>query len=257
MKYKYIDLEIRNCVGWFLFNRPPVNAVDWDMLDELGRAFRELAEMRRVRVIVIASRLEEYFSAGADLSSFANSSPRSMQEWVENTHELATQIRGANQPILAAIQGVAVGGGLEMSLHADLRFATHGARLGQPEINIAFLPPVAGTQALVRLVGRSAAFRILYEGELIDAQKALSIGLVDFLSEPGQLEADVQGYAERLVEKPANALAAIRRCLVDGGGATFDDGMKIERQQANRLSGHPNFQIGVTSFLGKSKPRWT
>lgn len=256
MKFNYIRLEERNSVGWFLFDRLPVNAVDWDMLRQLGPAFQELADTPSVRVIVLASSLEKYFSAGADLAAFADAPPGRMKEWVDLTQDLALQIRGARQPVLAAIRGVAVGGGLEMSLHADLRFAEAGARLGQPEINIAFIPPVGGTQGLVRLVGRSNAFQILYGGELIDAQKALSIGLVDFLCEDGKLEEDVQEYAERLAQKPANALTSIRRCLIDGGSTTFEDGLRIEKAQANSLSEHPNFQIGIDAFLNKTKPTW-
>ena len=254
MTPKYIRLEERHSVGWFLFDRAPVNAVDWDMLDELGPAFQELTNRPNVRVIVLASNLEKYFSAGAAFSGVA---PERMKKWVEQTHELTRQIREAPQPVIAAIKGIAVGGGLEMSLHADLRFAETGARLGQPEINIAFIPPVGGTQGLVRLVGRSNAFQILYGGELIDAQKALSIGLVDFICESGKLEEEVQAYAERLAQKPANALAAIRRCLIDGGSTTFEEGLSIEKAQANNLSEHPNFQTGVDAFLKKHKPTWT
>ena len=153
MTYDFIDLEVHNSIGWFRFNRPPVNAVDWAMLREIEQGFRELAADPHVRVIVLGSNLEKYFSAGADLSAFADATTDQMTEWVDLTHDLTRQIRNAHQPVLAAIRGVAVGGGLEMSLHADLRFAETGARFGQPEINIAFIPPVGGTQGLVRLVG--------------------------------------------------------------------------------------------------------
>jgi enoyl-CoA hydratase/carnithine racemase len=112
-------------------------------------------------------------------------------------------------------------------------------------------------QGLVRLVGRSNAFQILYGGELIEAQKAQSIGLVDFICESGKLEEEVQAYAERLAQKPANALTAIRRCLTDGGSTTFDDGLSIEKAEANKLSEHPNFQIGIAAFLKKHEPSWT
>lgn len=257
MKFKYVILEVRNRIGWFRFDRAPVNAVDWEMLEELGVAFSELADTPDVRVIVLASNLEKYFSAGADLAAFSDAGPDRMRRWIELTHELAQQIRGARQPVLAAIHGIAVGGGLEMSLHADLRFADARARLGQPEINIAFIPPVAGTQGLVRLVGRSNAFQILYGGELMDTEKAHSIGLVDFVCEQGKLDSDVQSYAERLATKPANALTAVRRCLVDGGSTTFEEGLTIEKAQANSLSEHPNFAIGIDAFLNKSKPDWT
>jgi enoyl-CoA hydratase/carnithine racemase len=256
MTYKHVRLDVRNTVGWFRFDRAPVNAVDWEMLGELQPAFEDLCARPEVRVVVIATAIDRYFSTGADIAAFAGAPAERMDQWVEATHRLASSIRAADKPVLAAIRGVAVGGGLEMSLHADLRFAASDARLGQPEINIAFIPPVAGTQALVRLVGRSQAFQMLYGGELMDARTALSIGLVDVVCEPDALEDDVQGYGERLASKPANALATIRRCLVDGGSTTFDGGLAIEREQAAGLTRHPNFQIGVKAFLEKIKPVW-
>ncbi|MEQ8347298.1 MAG: enoyl-CoA hydratase/isomerase family protein [Sneathiellaceae bacterium] len=256
MEHRFIELEVRQSVGWFRFNRPPVNAVDWQMLAEMNSAFRLLAARHDVRVIVIASALPRYFSTGADISAFRDTAAGGMRDWIAQCHALARSVRAADKPVLAALNGVAVGGGLEMSLHADLRFAAADARLGQPEVKLAFIPPVAGTQALVRLVGRSAAFRILYDGALIPADKALAIGLVDQVVAPKALETEVQAYAETLAARPANALAAIRRCLVDGGSTSFEEGLAIEAAQANALAEHPNFREGVTAFLEKRPPVW-
>ncbi len=247
---------MRGPVAWFRFNRPPRNAIHWEMLEELAPAFESLMARAEIRVVVLASTVDRFFSSGADVSGFAGLEPDGMRHWVGVTHGFARRIREAPKPILAAINGVAVGGGLEMSLHADLRFAASDARLGQPEINIGFIPPVAGTQALVRLVGRSRAFQILYGGELMDAKSALEIGWVDFISPPEKLIAYVQAYGEMLASKPANTLAAIRRCLIDGGGMSFDDGLEVEKAQAIALAGHANFNEGVASFLEKRAPKW-
>lgn len=255
-EFKHLRPEIRGPVGWLRFNRPPRNAFDWEMLFDVAPAFEAFVDCDRVRVIVFASAIEGHFSAGADLETFKQLAAERMADWVTESHRLVQIIRASPKPVLAAIGGVAVGGGLEMSLHADLRFADAGARFGQPEINIAFIPPVGGTQGLVRLVGRSQAFRILYGGELMDAATAHDIGLVDIVTEPGGLEAAVQSYAETLAEKPANTLAAIRRCLIHGGDAEFDDGLKIERREALQLADHRSFQEGVAAFLEKRKPVW-
>lgn len=257
MSFEFIDLEVRDQVGWYRFNRPPRNSVHREMFQELTPAFEDLIDRADVKVIVIASALGGFFNTGADVGTFAATEPAGMREWVEQTHRLAAIIRGCPKPVLAAINGVAVGGGLEMSLHADLRFAAADARLGQPEINIAFIPPIAGTQGLVRLVGRSNAFRILYEGELLDAEAAKDIGLVDFIVPPEDLAAEVHDYAVRLAAKPGNALASIRRCLVEGGAMAFEDGAAIEKTEALALVEHPNFNEGVTAFLEKRKPDWT
>lgn len=256
MTYQYVDLDVRGPVGWYRFNRSPRNSVDWDMLYELIPAFDELVERADVKVIVIASALDDYFNTGADVSSFRGVTGERMRDWVTETQKLARTIRASPKPILAAINGVAVGGGLEMALHADLRFVAAAARLGQPEINIGFIPPVGGTQGLVRLVGRSHAFRMLYGGDLMDAETARAIGLADFIVAPGELQGEVQSYGETLAGKPANVLTAIRRCLIDGGGRSFDEGLDIEKDQAFALVDHENFQEGVSAFLEKRDPDW-
>lgn len=257
MTFKFIDLEVRNGVGWYRFNRAPRNSIHWQMLHELAPAFEALQAPPEVKVVVLASALDGYFSTGADIAAFNDANSTEMAKWVRETHRLAQSLRAAENPVLAAINGVAVGGGLEMALHADLRFVAEDARLGQPEINIGFIPPVAGTQTLVRLVGRSQAFRLLYGGEIIDARRAQEIGLADFVAAPGDLENEVQAYGEMLASRPGNAMSAIRRCLVDGGAVSFEDGMEIEKTQALALAGHANFHEGVAAFVEKRKPEWT
>lgn len=108
----------------------------------------------------------------------------------------------------------------------------------------------------MRLLGRSGAFRVLCGGELIDAPGALELGWVDFIVPPDELENEVQAYADMLATKPANALGAIRRCLIEGGSKSFEEGLEIEAAEAIALSGHENFAKGVAAFLEKRKPNW-
>lgn len=253
---KTVQTEVADGVGWLRFHRPPVNAFDWTMLDEVRAAYDALERREDVRVVVIGSAIDRHMSAGADLATFAEATSEDMRAWVADCHALVRAMRGGAKPILAAIKGIAVGGGLEICLHADLRFADAGAKLGQPEVNIAFIPPVAGTQALARLVGRSAAFQMLFSGDLMGAEKALSIGLVDSVCAAGSVDAEVQAYAARLASRPANALAAIRRCLIDGGAVGFEAGMAVEAAEAAKLAAHPNFKEGVAAFLAKRDPAW-
>jgi enoyl-CoA hydratase len=253
---KTIQTEIIDHVGWLRYARAPVNAFSWEMLHETRAAYDVLETHDDVRVIIIGSAIDSHMSTGADLTVFADATPKEMQTWVADCHALAMAMRSGTKPILAAIKGVAVGGGLEICLHADLRFADAGAKLGQPEINIAFIPPVAGTQALTRLVGRSAAFQMLYSGEVMSAEKALSIGLIDTISALGGVDKDVQTYAVNLAKRPANTLTVIRRCLIDGGSTDFRSGMEIEADQAGRLAADPNFKEGIDAFLAKRKPNW-
>jgi len=249
-------LEIRNSVAWIQFNRAPVNAIDWPMLHLVRQRFDQAIAEPKCRVIVLASAMPKYFSAGADLAAFRNIGRERMRQWASDCHDLVRIMRNSPKPLLAAINGTAVGGGLEMTLHCDLRFAASNARLGQPEIAISFIPPVGATQALARLIGRPRAIRYLYDGKLVEAKDALDWGLVDELVAPEELHARVQSYAEELAAKPAPALAAIRRTITLGGSVTFEDGLKLELETAGDLAATKHFEEGVEAFLAKRKPNW-
>ena len=251
-----VRLRIDRKVAWIEFNRAPVNAIDWPMLLLIRQRMAQAIDDPAVRVIVLASALPRYFSAGADLAAFRDIGEKRMGEWADDCHALVRMMRASSKPLLAAINGTAVGGGLEMTLHCDLRFAASNARLGQPEIAIAFIPPVGATQGLARLIGRARAIRYLYDGKLVEAQQALDWGLVDELVPPDQLHARVQDYALELAAKPAPALAAIRRTITLGGGMTFEDGLDYERDTAAALAGTSHFNEGVDAFLAKRKPIW-
>jgi enoyl-CoA hydratase/carnithine racemase len=252
----FIQSTVDAHVGWLEFNRPPVNAFTREMVDETHDAIAAALSDPAVRVLVLASAVPRYFSAGADLHVFKGIGQDGMRGWAERCHEIVRLLRGSPKPLLAAINGTAVGGGLEMTLHCDLRFAATDARLGQPEINIGFIPPIATTQALARLIGRPRAIRYLYDGGLVSAAEALDLGLVDELVEPATLRSRVQAYGEQLAAKSPSALAAIRRTVTLGGGMTFDDGLAYELRTVVELAATPDFAEGVDAFLAKREPKW-
>lgn len=254
--YRHIRSSIDRHVAWIEFNRPPINAFDRAMVEETYSAVEVAIADREVRVLVLASALDKYFSAGADLNVFKGLSPDGVRDWAVGCHALARLLRGSPKPMLAAIHGTAVGGGLEMTLHCDLRFSATDARFGQPEIAIGFIPPIATTQALARLIGRPRALRFLYDGALIGAEQALAWELVSELVEPAALRARVQAYGERLADKSPAALAAIRRTITLGGGMSFDDGLACELEAVTALGAGPDFAEGVDAFLAKRPPRW-
>ena len=256
MEYAHLKVDSADRVGWIEYRRPPRNAFNWEMLREVPIALEELLSASDVRVIVIASALDRYFSTGADLEVFQGMTQEDVASWVSICHSLVRQMRAAQKPILAAIHGTAVGGGLEIVLHCDVRFAAHDAKLRQPEVDVGFIPPVGGTQALARLLGRPRALRLLYEGNLVSAQEALDIGLVDFVVPAERLRAQVREYALALSRKPAPTLAAIRRCITEGLESTFDEGLRVEFDAAVALGGHRNFAEGVNAFLAKRAPSW-
>jgi enoyl-CoA hydratase len=256
MSYQHLNVRTENRVGWIEYNHPPLNAFNWEMLREVPAALEDLLNNAAVRVIVFASAIEKYFNVGADLKVFDGISTEEMTEWISICHTIVTKMRRAQKPLLAAIRGVATGGGLEMVLHCDIRFAANDARLGQPEIHIGFIPPVGTTQSLVRLIGRPRALRYLYEGTLVSAEEALAMGLVDMLYPPEELHAEVQTYAESLAKKPAQVLAAIRRTVTEGGAMSFDEGLKMEYDTAVKLAETKDFAEGIRAFLEKREPKW-
>jgi enoyl-CoA hydratase len=254
--YSFIRFSTVGPVGWLDFNRPPVNAFTRPMVDETHDCIAAALADPKVRVLVLASGVEKYFSAGADLNTFRGLSADGVRDWTERCHTIARLLRGSAKPLLAAINGTAVGGGLEMALHCDIRFAATDARLGQPEINIGFIPPIATTQSLARLIGRPRAIRYLYEGRMITAQEALAWDMVSELVPPADLRGHVQHYADGLAAKSPAALAAIRRTITLGGGMDYEAGMAFEKQAVVDVASGPDFQEGVEAFLAKRPPKW-
>ena len=255
-RFPGLRIRLDGGTAWLEYHRPPINAFDWDMLRGTREALRILAESPAVRVVVIASALPRFFNSGADLRVFADITPHGMEEWVGICHDMVAIMRDSPKPMLACIEGTAVGGGLELALHCDVRFASSDARMGQPEVHIGFIPPIGATQALGRLLGRPAALRYLYDGELISAEAARGIGLIDVIVSPDAVRKTVSDYAEALARRPASALAAIRRCVTLGAAGTFESGLELERRTAVALAGHPDFREGVRAFLEKRTPRW-
>lgn len=254
--FKYLKSHRVGPVGWIEYNNPPRNTFNWDMNREVIAALEAQVGDPAVRVIVFASALEQHFSVGADIKLFDGISQQEMTRVITDVHALTRDLRASPKPLLAAIHGTAVGGGLEITLHCDVRFATEDARLGQPEINFNFMPPIGATQALARLLGRTRAIRYLYDGHLVSAQEALAMGLVDQLTPPRTLRQVVQTYAEELAAKPPEALAAIRRCITQGGAMSFEEGLSLEFDALRELSNTENFAEGVRAFLQKRPPEW-
>ncbi len=255
-EYEHVALQVKNRVGWVDYNRPPVNAMHPGMVAEIHAGIEQHLNDRAVRVVVLGSALKGYFSAGADIAVFKSMSMAALIDWADMAHALVHTMRQSEKPLLAAIHGAAVGSGLEMTLHCDVRFAADDARMGQPEININYIPPVGATQALARLIGRPRAIRLLYDGEMLSAAKAHDIGLVDTLVAPGDLRETVQAYGEGLAAKPPEALAAIRQTVTLGGAMNFDDGLALEREHILRLAASDNLREGLSAFLEKRPPRW-
>ena len=249
MGYECLQLETREGVGHLRFARPPANVFTPGMVEEVRDAVHALRDDADVGVVVVGSAVERYFSSGADLGAFDSLSAQEIRDWAALCHEVVRLLRGAPKPFVAAIHGTAVGGGLEIALHCDVRFAAQDARMGLPEVNLGFIPPFGGTQALARLLGRPRALRFLYDGALLPADRARELGLVDELTAPEALQETAHAYAAGLAGKPREALAAIRRCITEGGSLDFESGLAVELEEAGRLAGTDDFRAALRAFL--------
>lgn len=258
MNYENIIVQREGGVATVTINRPQVlNALSRATIDELTIAFGELGEDRAVKVIIISGAGERAFSAGADIREFAAlSNSESAEEMAHRGQSLTMRIEEIPQPVIAAINGIAVGGGCELILACDLRAAADTARMGQPEINLGIMPGWGGCIRLPRLVGRGRANYLIYSGEMISAQEALRIGLVDLVFPAGELLSQVKALAQKLAEKPPLALAACKKVIYLGQGIEITKGLQHEAQSFGKLFATADQKEGVAAFLEKRKPQF-
>lgn len=240
------------------FDRPPVNALDAAMYEAIEAAFGALAGDGGARAIVIASAVDGVFMGGADLKEFPerDRSPAGLAAHMDRIHRAFGAVASAPVPVLAAIEGHAMGGGCELALCADFRFMARGrARIGLPEITLGLMPGGGGTQRLARLVGRTAASRLAFLGERLDADAAQAVGLVEAVDAGQALPAAI-ALAERLAGQAPGALRRIKRALVEGLAGDLDSGLALERRLAAETSGGDEALEGVRAFLEKREPGW-
>jgi enoyl-CoA hydratase len=227
--------------------RPPLNAIDEQLVTELARATTDLASDLETRAVVLRSALEGVFMAGADIHEFE----RIAAEGIERAliaQEVFTEFAELPQPTVAAINGHALGGGLELALVCDFRFLARaeGALLGLPEVRLGLLPGAGGTQRLTRLVGAARATELIMKGLQLSPEQAAESGLVHFLVEPDELEERSRDYAVRLAGQAPIALRGIKRAI---RAAWSPDGLAVEREAFREVLASDDAQAGVKAFL--------
>lgn len=243
-------------IAWIILNRPErLNAINPKMLEELGRALDELEEDPDIRVVVIKGS-GRAFSAGADVTAFPGITPITAARFSRKFQELTLKMQFYTKPIIAAIHGYALGGGLELALSADIRIASEDAMLGQPEINLGFIPGAGATQRLARIVGPARAKEIVMTGEFIPAIEAYEIGLVNKVVKPGALDEEARNIAMKLAEKPPLALMAAKLAVDTGLEAGLWPGLLLESQLFGLLFSTEDVVEGVSAFLEKRRPKF-
>jgi enoyl-CoA hydratase len=251
----FVNLEIADGIGTIRLNRPPVNALNDQVTAELTEAARAAAA-DEVRAVVIYGG-EKVFAGGADIGAMAEAGYAEMASRSKRLQAAMDLVAGLGKPVVAAITGYALGGGLELALAADLRVAGSGARVGQPEILLGIIPGAGGTQRLPRLVGPARAKDLVFTGRMVPAAEALEIGLVDHVVPDSEVYQAALDLVRRYAAGPALALRAAKQAIDYGLGADLATGLEIERVQFAALFGTEDQRTGMRSFLDKTQPTFT
>src|SRR5881396_486322 len=258
MSDKVVRYEAQDGVALITLDRPDVlNAMNTQMRTELFEIFTRLRMDESVKVVVVTGGGDRAFSAGADIREFLE--PPTPTHFRESRRRLdfRSEMDRCSQPIIAAIRGFALGGGLELALACDLRIASEDAQLGLTEVNLAIIPGGGGTQRLPRLVGRGRALEMILTGMRIDAREALRIGLVErVVPAPGVLPA-ARELARALAEKAPLALFYAKEAVVKGLELPLADGLRLENDLATLLRTTEDRVEGAKAFLEKRKPRFS
>ena len=255
---EYVSVESDASVATIRLDRPPVNALNRQMQEEIGEAALEVSRRGDVRAVVLFGG-PKVFAAGADVKQMAEWSPVDAAREAPRLQQLFTSVARIPKPVVAAITGYALGGGLELAMTADLRVCGDNAQLGQPEIKLGLIPGAGGTQRLARLVGPARAKELVYSGRFVGAEEARAMGLVDRVVAPDDVLGAALELAQQFATGPTRALAAAKQAIDDGLEGSLESGLRLESTVFAGLFATEDTAIGMSSYLehGPGKARFT
>ena len=262
MELQNILFELRDQVGWVTFNRPEsMNAINGQMSREIIAVCREADEDGRVRVVVFTGAGDRAFSAGMDLKERAGGSAPTYLErrWQKVRPAISTHSRAVasiSKPTIAAVRGYCLGGGLEMALACDFRFASEDAKLGLTEVKMGLIPGAGGTQRLTRLVGPAKALEICMTGEAVSGVEAHRIGLVNYVLPADSLIEKVGEFAAKLIKGAPISLSFLKEAIYKGNEMPLDDGLRLEADLSALIATTEDSKEGPRAFVEKRAPRW-
>lgn len=232
--------EKRGSVAWITLNRPEVlNAINLQMRDELWEVWQAARDDPDIRVLIMKGAGERAFSAGADITEFGTAPSYVAAREARHARDLWPLLLHLEKPTIAAIHGYALGGGLELSLYCDFRFAAEDARFGLPEVGLGYIPSAGGTQMLPRLISPGIALELVLSGDMIDAHEALRIGLVHWVVPRADLYSEAERFAAQLVSRPAAALAYAKEAVNRGLDLRLQEGLAAEARLAELALASP------------------
>jgi enoyl-CoA hydratase len=254
--YQTLHTALRNNILYITINRPDkLNALNFQTLDELRDVMQDAGENQEVRGIILTGEGQKAFVAGADISEFSKINGINARKFAENGQETFALIETSIKPVIAAINGFALGGGCELALACHMRVASDNAKMGLPEVTLGLLPGYGGTQRLTLLVGKGKAFEIIMTGDMITAEHALQIGLVNYVVPQGELIAKCESILERILQRAPVAVAQTVECV----NAVYNetkDGYEVEANSFAICAKTEDFKEGTNAFMEKRKPEF-
>jgi len=257
MKLKTLTIKIEKKLAWITINRPKkLNALNSQTLTELHHVLVSLEEDNKVRLVVLTGAGDTAFVAGADIRELADLTPTAGAALAQQGNQkVFDYIEHYNKPVIAAVNGYALGGGLELAMACHLRVFANTAKVGMPETSLGLIPGYGGTQRLPQLVGRGRAMELLLTGDMIGAQRAYDIGLANIICPPAELKSKVQELAAAIVKNAPQAQQQLLAAICAG----FDpqtNGYTAETEAFGNCFGTDNFVQGIQAFLHRRKPKF-
>ena len=256
MNGKLTWIEIQDKIGWIKINREKkLNALNRDLIDELHERLVDFQKHSSVKVIILTGSGDKAFVAGADISEFSSFNPQQAEALARNGNRVLFDfIAQLEKPVIAAINGYALGGGLELAMACHLRIAAQHAKMGLPEVSLGVIPGYGGTQRLPALIGKGNAMQMILTGDMIVADKALQIGLVNQVVPAEKLLEAAITLAERLMKNAPNSIKNAIKALNAADGTS--KGFQEENLQFSQCFGTADFEEGIAAFLEKRKPQF-
>lgn len=233
-----------------------MNALNKEVLNSLKNLFEEAREDKEIAGIILTGDGEKAFVAGADIKEFSSYGPMEAYNMAKRGQEVFSLIENFPKPVIAAVNGYALGGGCELALSCHIRIASNKAKFGQPEVNLGIIPGYGGTQRLPRIVGLGRAIELILTGRMIDAEEAFRIGLVNKVVEESQLLEESKKILNQIIEKAPIAVEMALNSIISGIEMNKEEGLKLERANFATLFSTEDMKEGVSAFIEKRKPNF-
>jgi enoyl-CoA hydratase len=257
MAYDNLLFEVSEQIARITFNRPNVlNALNRKTMDELGDCLKKVRADDAVRVLILTGAGEKAFIAGADINELSQQTPVNGREFTLYGQEIIHRLETLGKPAIAAINGFALGGGCELALACTLRIASRNAKLGQPEVKLGLVPGYGGTQRLPRLCGKGVAHELILTGEMISAEEALRVGLVNRVVEPGELLATAEALAKKIIANAPLAVKYALEAVERGMEMPQEEGLYLEATLFGLCCATQDMREGTRAFLEKRSPKF-